>query len=537
MKKILALVLTLVLALSISATALGEGYKIGFSDIYLTPSWMQQMKGMLDTRVDYWKEKGVISEFTLANANGDNSKQIADIQNMVAEGYDAIIIIAGSATALNNAVDEAMAKGVVVVNTNSLVTTPVTSVLATSDEEYGATCAQVFPGWTWQTMTLVAYNLAVNVAALHRSGIVAGDLNPANMMVDPTNHLVSMIDCDSYDIQDPDTGEHFPCMVGSAEVLAPELQMVGNLSSPKAKFTKESDNFSLAILIFKLLMNGYDPFAKRSLNPGGSTPAVTNVNMDILTGASVYVRAIPGKARPLGAPDFSILPQEVQDLFQKVFTYGAYPDFMKKIPLRPTAEQWCTALDKMYLSMNQKSQWTQCAADPHHLYPAGLSSCPWCRARKDLEDYLKQSFGTAAVPAAPAAPANQTGPAAAAASAQRSPWLFLALMTAFSVLGGALFGPQLAAVSSMELSASDLQIITSLVGAGISIAIAVHFWKLYPAAASPWPYWLFSASMCLLTPLATVVLAAAVAMVLEVLKMVFMCLFGVGLFMSLLGGG
>lgn len=142
MKKILALVLTLVLAFSISATALGEGYKIGFSDIYLTPSWMQQMKGMLDTRVDYWKEKGVISEFTLANANGDNSKQIADIQNMVAEGYDAIIIIAGSATALNNAVDEAMAKGVVVVNTNSLVTTPVTSVLATSDEEYGATCAQ-----------------------------------------------------------------------------------------------------------------------------------------------------------------------------------------------------------------------------------------------------------------------------------------------------------------------------------------------------------------------------------------------------------
>lgn len=142
MKKILALVLVLVLALSITATALGEGYKIGFSDIYLTPSWMQQMKGMLDTRVEYWKEAGVLDDLYLANANGDNSKQIADIQNMTAEGYDAIIIIAGSSTALNNAVDEAMSKGVVVVNTNSLVTTKVTSVLATSDEEYGATCAQ-----------------------------------------------------------------------------------------------------------------------------------------------------------------------------------------------------------------------------------------------------------------------------------------------------------------------------------------------------------------------------------------------------------
>lgn len=142
MKKFLALALALMFALSISATALGEGYKIGFSDIYLTPSWMQEMKDMLDTRTSYWQDQGVLDELYLANANGDNSKQISDIQNMTAEGYDAIIIIAGSATALNNAVDEAMAKGVVVVNTNSLVTTKCTSVLATSDEEYGQTCAQ-----------------------------------------------------------------------------------------------------------------------------------------------------------------------------------------------------------------------------------------------------------------------------------------------------------------------------------------------------------------------------------------------------------
>lgn len=142
MKKFLALVLTLAVVLSVSSVAFAEGYKIGFSDIYLTPSWMQEMKEMLDTRTAYWKDKGVVDELYLANANGDNSKQIADIQNMTADGYDAIIIIAGSATALNNAVDEAMAKGVVVVNTNSLVTTKCTSVLATSDEEYGATCAQ-----------------------------------------------------------------------------------------------------------------------------------------------------------------------------------------------------------------------------------------------------------------------------------------------------------------------------------------------------------------------------------------------------------
>ncbi len=140
MKKVLALVLSLTMILGLAA-AYADGYKIGFSDIYLTPSWMQEMKDMLDERVEFWKAQGKLDELYLANANGDNSRQIADIQNMTAEGYDAIIIIAGSATALNNAVDEAMAKGVVVVNTNSLVTTKVTSVLATSDVEYGETCA------------------------------------------------------------------------------------------------------------------------------------------------------------------------------------------------------------------------------------------------------------------------------------------------------------------------------------------------------------------------------------------------------------
>ncbi|MEG0126965.1 MAG: hypothetical protein RR816_12895, partial [Clostridia bacterium] len=73
MKKFLALVLTLAVVLSVSSVAFAEGYKIGFSDIYLTPSWMQEMKEMLDTRTAYWKDKGVVDELYLANANGDNS--------------------------------------------------------------------------------------------------------------------------------------------------------------------------------------------------------------------------------------------------------------------------------------------------------------------------------------------------------------------------------------------------------------------------------------------------------------------------------
>lgn len=119
------------------------GYKIGWSTIYLTPSWMQQTKGMLDERAEYWKEKGVVSEYTIANANGDTSMQISQIENMISQGYDAIILIAGSSTALNPVVEKCAEQGVVVVNIDSLVTTDkVTSTINTSATEYGEVCAQ-----------------------------------------------------------------------------------------------------------------------------------------------------------------------------------------------------------------------------------------------------------------------------------------------------------------------------------------------------------------------------------------------------------
>lgn len=119
------------------------GYKIGWSTIYLTPSWMQQTKGMLDERIEYWKEQGVVSEYTIANANGDTSTQISQIENMISQGYDAILLIAGSSTALNSVVDKCAENGVVVVNFDSPVTTDkVTCVINTSAQEYGELCAK-----------------------------------------------------------------------------------------------------------------------------------------------------------------------------------------------------------------------------------------------------------------------------------------------------------------------------------------------------------------------------------------------------------
>lgn len=118
-----------------------EGYKIGWSNIYMSPSWMQEVGDYMEERIDYWREQGLIADYTLANANGDTSTQISQIENMISQGYDAIILIAGSATALNAVVDKCAENNVVVVSFDSVPTTEsVTSIVNNSNLEYGELC-------------------------------------------------------------------------------------------------------------------------------------------------------------------------------------------------------------------------------------------------------------------------------------------------------------------------------------------------------------------------------------------------------------
>jgi ribose transport system substrate-binding protein len=121
----------------------GGGYKVAWSTIYLTPSWMQQTRAMIEARVNKYKAEGIISDFYIANANGDTSQQIAQIENLIAQKYDALVLIAGSSTALNTVVEKAHDAGMVIVNIDSLVTTDaVSSKINTSSVGYGEVCAQ-----------------------------------------------------------------------------------------------------------------------------------------------------------------------------------------------------------------------------------------------------------------------------------------------------------------------------------------------------------------------------------------------------------
>ena len=148
---------------------------------------------------------------------------------------------------------------------------------------------KIFPNYTWKYSVQYAYNLSWVVWYLHMNDIIIGDMNMNNIAVGSKGEVV-LIDCDSFDIRDKRTGKHHKCTVGLQELLAPELQMAGKLAD--ATFTKESDNFSLAIHIFRLLMNNADPFGAKVLGQNTDSKAVVSANHAIINGECPHFRSV-----------------------------------------------------------------------------------------------------------------------------------------------------------------------------------------------------------------------------------------------------
>ncbi|MBS1697150.1 MAG: substrate-binding domain-containing protein [Actinobacteria bacterium] len=129
-----------------AAAAAGPGkakdLKVGWSTIYLSPSWMQQTQKLLNEEADRLKDQGIVKSIETLNANGDTSQQIAQIRTMIQQKYDIILVDAGSSTALNPVLEEAVDDGITVVNFDSLVTSDKVTKVGTDQGKWGSMLAQ-----------------------------------------------------------------------------------------------------------------------------------------------------------------------------------------------------------------------------------------------------------------------------------------------------------------------------------------------------------------------------------------------------------
>lgn len=117
MKKIVLLILAMaVLALAAGASA--DGYRIGFAQSYNGNSYRQTQEAQMAIVAEELKASGEIAEYTVAEANQDVATQIQQIQDFAMQGYDLIIVDPGSASALNDCIQEVCDMGIPVFEIN-----------------------------------------------------------------------------------------------------------------------------------------------------------------------------------------------------------------------------------------------------------------------------------------------------------------------------------------------------------------------------------------------------------------------------------
>ena len=110
-------------------------YKIGFSNISVVNSWRVQMVEELKAEAEMHPE---VAELFITDAGGDINKQIADIEDLLAKGVDALLVTPASPTALVPVIEEAYESGIPVIVFNSALDgDQYTAFVGTDEYEFG----------------------------------------------------------------------------------------------------------------------------------------------------------------------------------------------------------------------------------------------------------------------------------------------------------------------------------------------------------------------------------------------------------------
>jgi DNA-binding helix-hairpin-helix protein with protein kinase domain len=171
-----------------------------------------------------------------------------------------------------------------------------------------------FPGWNRIQVTQVALNFLDAIRMLARHQVLVNDFNPSNFLVDKTG-TVRFIDCDSFQIPIPGRP---PLMTRTftPEFCAPELLLhPENFNRPR---TPEQVRFSLAVVIYMILMSGLHPFARC----GGGDPAE-----NLKSGKCPLVKESGVRMPVSWYKSVSWLTPSLKDCFIRMFVDGfAHPE-------------------------------------------------------------------------------------------------------------------------------------------------------------------------------------------------------------------
>jgi DNA-binding helix-hairpin-helix protein with protein kinase domain len=161
----------------------------------------------------------------------------------------------------------------------------------------------------------VIYQLATVVQGLHALGHAIGDLRETNLLIGPKRIVI--IDCDSFQIQKANSDSFYPTRVGTAEYLPFELQ--GKNFSKESFSRIDSDKFALAVLVFKILMDGVHPYQSQ----GRLVSHAPSTADKIKRGYFTFDGKLHGLYPPPYAPDYHThVPNAFARCFTQTFVQG-----------------------------------------------------------------------------------------------------------------------------------------------------------------------------------------------------------------------
>ena len=121
-----------------AASADTSDARIALSNNYAGNSWRQAMLESWEKVAGQAVEDGVVAKAdAFTTSENQATEQAAQIQNMILQGYDAIVVNAASPTALNGAIAEACSAGITVVSFDGIVTEPCAWRIAVDFKEMG----------------------------------------------------------------------------------------------------------------------------------------------------------------------------------------------------------------------------------------------------------------------------------------------------------------------------------------------------------------------------------------------------------------
>jgi serine/threonine protein kinase len=231
----------------------------------------------------------------------------------------------------------------------------------------------------WRFFVNLAKNLAQAVQGVHDIYQVIGDLNDKNVLIDTNTCEVTLIDTDSFHITVGGKGANaitHRCAVGKSEFVPQEVQNVKFATCDLPTFSEYTDNFSLAIIIFKLLMNGTHPFNSVGIDEN-------SIEDNIKFGMTPYFSKTKVDKSKIAfyAPSVDMLPPGLKELFRKTFIDGA------QVPeKRATASEFFDELTNLLKPESVKA----CFDEHWHMYPVSAAACPWCAVEKKKLEQIEK---------------------------------------------------------------------------------------------------------------------------------------------------